>query len=72
MTIYHGLAAVAAPLVRHARYNRNYDAQRCAIAKRELATPTHIPGDDTQEEIDRKFTEALRWGRWRSREQRSA
>lgn len=76
MSEYDGLYAGAHAVERY-RQQRNpsahrITAQRVVVARRELATVTHIPGDLSLEEIDRRFYAALRWFRWRRRADRAS
>lgn len=65
-----GLYVGAAAVERYRHRNllssgRHTAGERIAIAKRELATVTHIPGDLSLADIDRRFKEALAMIRWR-------
>lgn len=60
MNSYHGLSAIAQPLVRYRRHAWHWDTPDMGAAvRRDLATVTHIPGDLSEKEIDRRFDAAL-------------
>ena len=68
-----GVEAGAGPLVRYRRkpHYAESPARRVA-AQRDLAQVTHIPGDLSVEQIDRRFYAALAVIRWRRGAERSA
>jgi len=68
MISYDGLSAGASQLARYHRNGRVHNAitdRLAAAVQRDLAQVTHIPGDLSSEEVDRRYQAALREIRWR-------